>query len=74
MNGAGEPSTALGLSEATGLEPGQTYAARLDTGDNASGQIWYQTHFQTAVTVEARRPLWAPRQGETFARLRAPSV
>lgn len=50
--GVGEPSAALGLGEAAALDRGQAYAARLDTGDSASGVVWYQTHFQTALTVE----------------------
>ncbi len=52
VDGVGEPSAALGLGRAVALESGQAYAARLATGDSASGQIWYRTHFQTAVTVE----------------------
>ena len=31
---------------------GSAYAATLGTGDSASGKVWYQTHFQTALTVE----------------------
>lgn len=50
--GVGEPSTELGLGEAADLAPGQAYAARLGTGDSASGRVWYHTHFQTALTVE----------------------
>lgn len=50
--GVGEPSAELGLGEASGLAPGQAYAARLGTGESASGKIWYETHFQTALTVE----------------------
>ena len=49
--GVGEPSAELGLAEAAGLAPGQVYAARLGPGDNASGKVWYGTHFQTAVAV-----------------------
>ncbi len=47
-----EPSAELGLGEAADLEPGEAYAARLGTGDSASGKVWYHTHFQTALTVE----------------------
>lgn len=50
--GIGEPSAELGLGEAADLEAGQAYAARLGTGDSASGRVWYHTHFQTALTVE----------------------
>jgi uncharacterized protein YndB with AHSA1/START domain len=48
----GEPTAELGLGEAADLAPRQPYAARLATGDSASGSVWYQTHFQTALTVE----------------------
>ena len=50
--GIGEPTAELGLGEAADLGPGQAYAVRLGTGDSASGKVWYQTHFQTALTVE----------------------
>jgi hypothetical protein len=50
--GVGEPSAELGLGEAADLGPGEAYAARLGTGDSASGKVWYKTHFQTALTVE----------------------
>jgi hypothetical protein len=50
--GIGEPSVELGLASATGLAPGADYAAPLTTGDTASGHVWFQTHFQTALTVE----------------------
>lgn len=50
--GVSEPSAELGLGEAADLGQGQAYAARLATGDSASGKIWYRTHFQTALTVE----------------------
>lgn len=50
--GIGEPSATLGLGEAANLEQGDSYAAHLATGDSASGTVWYQTHFQTALTVE----------------------
>jgi hypothetical protein len=50
--GIGEPSAELGLGEAADLAPGEAYAARLATGDSASGNVWYATHFQTALTVE----------------------
>lgn len=49
--GVGEPSTELGLGAAAHLRAGDAYAARLATGDSASGVVWYKTHFQTAVTV-----------------------
>lgn len=48
----GEPSAELGLGEVVHRAPGQPYALRLGTGDRASGKVWYQTHFQTALTVE----------------------
>lgn len=50
--GVGEPSAELELGAAADLAPGAAYAAQLGTGDSASGKVWYQTHFQTAVTVE----------------------
>lgn len=50
--GIGEPSAELGLGEAAALAPDEAYAARLATGDSASGKVWYQTHFQTGLTVE----------------------
>lgn len=50
--GIGEPSAELGLAQTTGLRPGTGYAATLATGDAASGNVWYQTQFQTALTVE----------------------
>jgi hypothetical protein len=50
--GIGEPTAELGLAEAVDLAPGQAYAARLGTGDSAAGTVWYETHFQTALTVE----------------------
>jgi hypothetical protein len=50
--GIGEPSAELRLGEAADLAPGEAYAARLATGDSASGNVWYATHFQTALTVE----------------------
>lgn len=51
-SGVGEPSSELGLGEAADLAPGQAYAVLLGTGHSASGKVWYQTHFQTALTVE----------------------
>jgi len=51
-SGVGEPSVELGLGAAADLAPGAAYAAQLGTGDSVSGKVWYQTHFQTAVTVE----------------------
>lgn len=50
--GVGEPSAELGLGEAADLAPGQDYAARLGTGDSASGKVWYETHFQIGLTVD----------------------
>jgi hypothetical protein len=50
--GIGEPSIELGLGQTTGLEPDEAYAARLATGEQVSGRVWYQTHFQTGLTVE----------------------
>lgn len=50
--GVREPSAELGLGEAADLGQGEAYAARLGTGDSASGSVWYRTHFQTALTVE----------------------
>lgn len=52
MPGIGEPSAALGLAATTNLPAGAVYTATLATGDAASGHVWYQTHFQTALTVE----------------------
>lgn len=52
LQGVGEPSAELRLGEASALGAGEAYAALLDTGDSASGRIWYTTHFQTALTVE----------------------
>ena len=52
LEGVGEPSAELHLGEAASLERGEAYAAQLPTGDSASGIVWYQTHFQTALTVE----------------------
>lgn len=49
--GVGEPSAELGLGATTGLPPGTAYQARLGTGNPASGEVWFQTHFQTALTV-----------------------
>ena len=49
--GVGEPSAELGLSAMTRLAPGDAYGAELATGEHAVGNIWYQTHFQTALTV-----------------------
>jgi len=49
--GVGEPSAELGLGGFTALTPGAPYAARLATGEDLSGEVWYQTHFQTALTV-----------------------
>ncbi len=51
-SGAGEPSTALGLSHLTTVSPGMPYRARPATGEEIGGLVWYQTHFQTALTVE----------------------
>ena len=50
-DGVGEPSAALGLSAATALAPGDAVAADLATGDRVTGEVWYRTHFQTAITV-----------------------
>lgn len=50
--GVGEPSAQLGLGAMTDLADGTAYAAPLATGESASGRVWYQTHFQTALTVE----------------------
>lgn len=50
--GVGEPSVALGLGTVASLPPGAACAATLATGDEVSGQAWYRTHFQTAVTVD----------------------
>jgi uncharacterized protein YndB with AHSA1/START domain len=50
--GVGAPSAELGLAEASRLSPGASYHARLGPGEDASGMVWYRTHFQTAVTVE----------------------
>ena len=50
--GVGEPSMELGLAATVSLAPGASYSASLATGDDASGQVWYQTHFQTGLTVE----------------------
>lgn len=50
--GVGEPSAELGLGEAADLAPGEAYAARLSTGESASGKVWYETHFQTGLTLE----------------------
>lgn len=50
--GVGEPSAALGLDHVTGLAEGAPYVARLATGEDVSGSVWYRTHFQTALTVE----------------------
>lgn len=52
QEGVGEPSAALGLGHVTGLAEGAPYVARLATGEDVSGTVWYRTHFQTAVTVE----------------------
>lgn len=50
--GIGEPSQELGLGPTTNLAPGARYSAQLSVGDKASGEVWYRTHFQTALTVE----------------------
>lgn len=50
--GVGEPTAELGLGAAAALAPGEAYAAQLATGDSASGKVWYDTHFQTGLTVE----------------------
>lgn len=50
--GIGEPSAGLGLTGTTDLAPGARYEARLAAGDHVSGEVWYQTHFQTGLTVE----------------------
>ncbi|UJW87583.1 SRPBCC family protein [Devosia sp. SL43] len=50
--GIGEPSAELGLGETVSLPAGAPYAAAPSPGGSASGQVWYQTHFQTALTVE----------------------
>ena len=50
--GIGEPSQELGLAATSGLAPGTAYAASLAVGGQASGQVWFRTHFQTALTVE----------------------
>ncbi len=50
--GIGEPSAELGLTHTTGLAPQMPYVARLATGEDMEGVVWYQTHFQTALTVE----------------------
>lgn len=54
--GVGEPSAGLGLSHATALADGAAYQATLSTGDDISGTVWYQTHFQTALTADT----WGP--------------
>lgn len=50
-SGVGEPTAELGLSSARG-ERGQPYAAQLPTGDQASGMVWFTTHFQTGLTID----------------------
>lgn len=50
--GIGEPSVELGLASLGALPPGTAYSASLATGDDVSGQVWYRTHYQTAVTVD----------------------
>jgi hypothetical protein len=50
--GVGEPSAELGLSATTTLPPGSAYAVQVAVGEQASGEVWYRTHFQTALTVE----------------------
>jgi hypothetical protein len=49
--GMGEPSAALGLSDATAKGANAPYAADLATGDYVAGVIWHKTHFQTGLTV-----------------------
>jgi uncharacterized protein YndB with AHSA1/START domain len=51
LAGIGEPSAELGLAAEAGMAQDQSYAAQLATGDSVSGKVWYQTHFQTALTV-----------------------
>ena len=51
-DGVGEPSVELGLSDLRNTESGTGYITTLSTGEAISGQVWYQTHFQTALTVE----------------------
>jgi len=50
--GVGEPSAELGLSDLHEAASGSSYTAAISTGDVASGEVWYQTHFQTALTIE----------------------
>lgn len=50
--GIGEPSSELGLDGLTQLAPGSDYRVNLATGEAVSGQVWYQTHFQTALTID----------------------
>lgn len=49
--GVGEPSAALGLTEAIAKAQNDPYAALLSTGDFVAGVIWHKTYFQTGLTV-----------------------
>lgn len=50
--GIGEPLAELGLAGLGDLAAGAAYSAAISTGENLIGVVWYQTHFQTALTVE----------------------
>ena len=52
-HGVSKPSVELGLTGIRALEPGENYALPLATGQHAAGTVWYKTHFQTALTVDA---------------------
>lgn len=49
--GTGEPSAALGLTDAIAKAVNEPYAVELATGDYVAGVIWHKTHFQTGLTV-----------------------
>ena len=49
--GMGEPSAALGLSDAIAKAANEPYAADLATSDYVAGVIWHKTHFQAGLTV-----------------------
>jgi len=56
LSGAGRqgiaaPTAELGLGDIAGLVPDAPYAAELGMGDSITGQVWYQSHFQTGLTV-----------------------
>lgn len=48
----GAPAVELGLGDLVGLAADAAYAVALGTGDQVKGQVWYQSSFQTGLTVE----------------------